>query len=91
MSTRGIRNTEFLLEYIIAILRTVDLYGPAGEAEEMLQEFLGRKYARLFLHELNAWLRSPYAKIEDWDRMVQYRKRLPMNYSEDRDRLLTLT
>ena len=84
------QNSEFLLEYIIAILRTVDLYGPAGQAEEMLQEFLGREHAKLFLHELNAWLRSPYAKIEDWDRMVQYRERLPLNCSQGREGLLTV-
>ena len=90
IGARGIRNAEFLLEYIIAILRTVDLYGPAGQAEEMLQDFLGRKYAKLFIHELNAWLRSPYTKIEDWDRMVQYRERLPTDYSEERETLFML-
>ena len=74
---RRIRNAEFLLEYIIAILKTIDLRGSAGQAEEMLQEFLGREHTKLFLHELNAWLRSPYTKLEDWDRMVQYQKRLP--------------
>lgn len=65
-------NAEFLLEYIIAILKTVDINGSGGQAEDMLQEFLGRDNARLFLHELRAWLRSPYALLEDWDRHVQY-------------------
>ena len=37
----------------------------------MLQDFLGRDNTRLFLHELKAWLRSPYT-LEDWDRHVQY-------------------
>jgi len=69
---RKINNAEFLLEYIIAILKTVDLKGSGGQAEEMLQEFLGRENARLFLHELNAWLRSPYNSLDDWDRHVQY-------------------
>ena len=75
---RSIPNAEFLLEYIIALLKTIDMRGPAGQAEEMLQEFLGREHAKLFLHELNAWLRSPYARVEDWDRMVQYRADLPV-------------
>ncbi|PYI07570.1 hypothetical protein BO78DRAFT_341377 [Aspergillus sclerotiicarbonarius CBS 121057] len=70
-SRRG-NNAEFLLEYIIAILRTVDIKGSAGQAEELLRDFIGRENARLFLHELQAWLRSPYSSLEDWDRNVQY-------------------
>ncbi|KAJ9624141.1 hypothetical protein H2203_005591 [Taxawa tesnikishii (nom. ined.)] len=44
----------------------------SGAAEELMQEFLGRENARLFLHELEQWLRSPYENLEDWDRHVQY-------------------
>lgn len=69
---RRANNAEFLLEYIVAILKTVDIQGSSGEAEEMLQEFLGRENTRLFLHELRAWLRSPYIALADWDRNVQY-------------------
>ena len=68
----SIDNAEFLLEYVIAILKTVDIKGSGGQAEEMLQEFLGRDNTRLCLHELRAWLRSPFEAIEDWDRSVQY-------------------
>lgn len=70
--TRRANNAEFLLEYIIAILKSVDVKGSGGQAEDMLQEFLGRDNTRLFLHELRAWLRSPYLLLEDWDRNVQY-------------------
>ncbi|TAQ85835.1 hypothetical protein B7494_g5855 [Chlorociboria aeruginascens] len=69
---RRVNNAEFLLEYIVAILKTVDIQGSGGHAEEMLQEFLGRENTRLFLHELRAWLRSPFISLEDWDRNVQY-------------------
>ncbi|KAK0113772.1 hypothetical protein ONS95_014022 [Cadophora gregata] len=69
---RRANNAEFLLEYIIAILKTVDIQGSGGQAEEMLSEFLGRQNTRLFLHELRAWLRSPYTELADWDRHVQY-------------------
>ncbi|KAG6016866.1 hypothetical protein E4U43_002878 [Claviceps pusilla] len=69
---RRAMNAEFLLEYIVAILKSVDIMGSGGQAEEMLSEFLGRDNTRLFLHELRAWLRSPYTKLEDWDRAVQY-------------------
>lgn len=69
---RAANNAEFLLEYIIAILRTVDIKGSSGQAEELLREFIGRDHARLFLHELQSWLRSPYISLADWDRAVQY-------------------
>lgn len=69
ISRRG-DSAEFLLEYIVAILKTVDVKG--SQAEDMLQEFLGRDNTMLFLHELKAWLRSPYTTLEDWDRRVQY-------------------
>ncbi|KAH7036484.1 hypothetical protein B0J12DRAFT_581776 [Macrophomina phaseolina] len=76
-ASRRVGNAEFLLEYIIAILKKVEIKGPTGQAEDMLQEFIGRNNARLFLHELGAWLRSPYTRLEDWDRHVQYREPLP--------------
>ncbi|KAF5673019.1 RING finger domain-containing protein [Fusarium heterosporum] len=69
---RRANNAEFLLEYIIAVLKSVDIMGSAGQAEEMIADFLGRDNTRLFLHELRAWLRSPYTKLADWDRAVQY-------------------
>ncbi|KUL84601.1 hypothetical protein ZTR_08728 [Talaromyces verruculosus] len=72
LQNRRANNAEFLLEYVIAILRTVDIKGSAGQAEELLQEFIGRANARLFLHELNSWLRSPYNSLQEWDRHVQY-------------------
>lgn len=69
---RRASNAEFLLEYVISILKTIDLKSSTGQAEELLKDFLGRDHARLFLHELEAWLRSPYERLEDWDRHVQY-------------------
>lgn len=81
-SGRSANNAEFLLEYIIAILRTVDVRDSQGRAEDMLADFLGRSDARLFLHELSAWLRSPYNNLQDWDTHVQYSEPLPgQNYS----------
>ncbi|KAF4126147.1 E3 ubiquitin-protein ligase Topors [Geosmithia morbida] len=65
-------NAEFLLEYVVAILKTVDLMGSAGQAENMVAEYIGRETARVFLHELRSWLRSPFTRLEEWDRLVQY-------------------
>jgi hypothetical protein len=56
----------------VAVLKSVDIQASSGQAEEMLQEFLGREHTRLFLHELRAWLRSPFSTLQQWDRAVQY-------------------
>lgn len=69
---RGFVNAEFLLEYMIALLRNVDIRGADGKAEALLTEMLGRSHARLFLHELDSWMRSPFTRIKDWDMLVQY-------------------
>ena len=68
-------NSSFLIEYIVAILKTNELKGASGHAEDLLAEFLERENARLLLHELEAWLRSPYLNLRDWDRHVQYANR----------------
>ncbi|KAF1950242.1 hypothetical protein CC80DRAFT_369854, partial [Byssothecium circinans] len=65
-------NAEFLLAYIVAMLKKVDIKGSDGRAEDIVGEFLGRRNARLLLHELGAWMRSPFEKLRDWDREVQY-------------------
>ena len=65
-------NAEFLLSYIVSILKMVDIKASNGHAQNLLAEFLGRGNAGLFLHELSAWLRSPYTKVEEWDEEVQY-------------------
>ncbi|KAK7950945.1 uncharacterized protein PG986_006673 [Apiospora aurea] len=69
---RRANNAEFLLEYIVAILKTVDIQGSQGQAQDMLQEFLGRDHARLLLHELRSFLRSPFTSLGAWDSHVQY-------------------
>lgn len=67
-------NAEFLLSYIISILKMVDIKASNGHAENLLADFLGRENSRLFLHELQSWLRSPFEKLEQWDEDVQYNK-----------------
>ena len=71
LARRRANNAEFLLEYVVAILKTVDIQGSQGQAEEMLKDFLGRENTRLLLHELKSFLRSPYS-LDVWDRKVQY-------------------
>ncbi|KAK4107400.1 hypothetical protein N656DRAFT_785304 [Canariomyces notabilis] len=71
-NSRRRANAEFLLEYVVAVLKTVDLQSAGGHAESLLADFLGRDHARLFLHELRCWLRSPCGSLAAWDREVQY-------------------
>jgi hypothetical protein len=81
---QGSSNAEFLLSYIIAILKTVDIQSAGGQAEDMLTDYLSRTDATLFLHELRAWLRSPYESLESWDSHVQYNRNSTSKHSETR-------
>ena len=69
---RKATNREFFLEYVIAILKAIDIRSNSGQAEALLQDYLGKANAHLFLHELESWLRSPYRTVGLWDRHVQY-------------------
>jgi hypothetical protein len=77
-------NTEALLEWIVLVLKSVQLKGADGRAEDLVQEFLGRENARLFLHELEGWLRAPYDSLEEWDAVVQYQVEIPHALPERR-------
>ena len=60
---RKATNREFLLSYIIEILQAIPLKGSEGQAELLVAEFLGMRETRLFLHELESWLRSPFQRV----------------------------
>lgn len=77
-------NALFVLEYVIAILKTVDIQESSGHAENLLSDFLGRENSQIFLHELRNFLRSPFS-IEAWDNHVQYdeTKATPRSSSHD--------
>lgn len=79
-------NVEFLLEYIVSLLKTTEIKGASGKAEDMLGDFLGAENTRIFLHELNAWLRSPYTNLDDWDRHVQYEEPLEPQFNHAHNR-----
>ena len=66
-------NAEFLIEYVVGILKSVDLRGSAGQAEEMVSEVLGKENAQVFIHELNAFVRSPFTTLQPFDNFVQYK------------------
>lgn len=66
------RSRDSVMEHVVAIAKAFDLKGADGRAEDLIAEYIGRENARLLLHELEAWLRSPYPRLEDWDSNVQY-------------------
>lgn len=78
-------NTEFLLEYVVGILKSVDLKSASGAAEDMLTDFLGRRNARIFLHELHAFLRSPFTNLSNFDSFAQYARPIPIRFSDGED------
>ena len=67
----SVGSVEYLLEYIVEILKVTDMKG--GRAEDLLTEYFSEN-SPLFLHELSSWLRSPFERLEDWDTFVQYPK-----------------
>ncbi|TRX97602.1 hypothetical protein FHL15_001357 [Xylaria flabelliformis] len=73
--SRRCNKVDYLVEYTIAILKTLDTQSSEGQAEEMLQVYIGRRFTRLLLHELRAWLKSPCSTLRAWDRIVQYANR----------------
>lgn len=66
---------DYLTEFLIAVLKTNEIKGAEGKAEDLAAEFLGRDNARLLLHELENWLQSPLARLDEWDCVVQYDQR----------------
>lgn len=66
-------NRDFLIEYIVAILRNHELRGADGKAEDLLEGFFGLENTRQLLHELGAWLKSPFERLAGWDACVQYK------------------
>lgn len=71
---------DYMVEYVLTILRTQSPKSFDGRAEDLVAEFVGRDRARLLLHEIDAWLRSPFRRLEAWDQVVQY----PANASAGR-------
>ncbi|KAK0721532.1 hypothetical protein B0T21DRAFT_395686 [Apiosordaria backusii] len=83
-SSRSQQNREFMLEYAIAILKTVDIQSESGaaNAHTLLQDYIllpenGEDRTSLFLHELKNWMRwrgHPIGNmsLEGWDGGVQY-------------------
>jgi hypothetical protein len=63
---------HYLLPYIMAVLQQIDLRGSAGQAVELISEYLGRSTAVLFCHELYAFLSSGTRSVGEWDEQVQY-------------------
>jgi hypothetical protein len=59
------------VDYVMRVLRAVDMQSANGAAEEILRPVTG-EFTGLFLHELRAFLRSPFGRVEEWDEVVRY-------------------
>ncbi|KAM7192487.1 RING U-box [Naviculisporaceae sp. PSN 640] len=75
---------EWVREYIIFLLKSIDTQDHTGYAEHLLSGHLPRDLARHLLHELRAWLRSPFQTPDEWYRAVQYPLENVVRESEDR-------
>ncbi|KAI5806261.1 hypothetical protein EDC01DRAFT_141585 [Geopyxis carbonaria] len=76
-------NAEFLIEYVLAILKTMDVRSSTGAAEDMMADFLGRVNAGIFWHECHAFLRSPFVALQSFDAFVQYERPLPTVFDSE--------
>ncbi|UNI17828.1 RING-type E3 ubiquitin transferase [Purpureocillium takamizusanense] len=63
---------ESMMGHILRLLQHFEIRGSDGGLEDVVARHLGRENTQLLLHELHAFLRSPYERLEDWDRAVQY-------------------
>lgn len=70
---RRASHTEHLIQSIAILIWCFDFKDES--AEHFLAEDLGRDYARLFLHELAGWMRSPCRTLAEYDQLVQYENR----------------
>jgi len=75
-------NREWLVDYILAIVKTINLRSAEGAAEDLIAEFLGKEFASVFVHELHAYLRSPFMRIRDYDGWAQYEMDIPSEIAE---------
>ena len=64
----GIQDVELILEYIVALLKTIDL--KTNQGKECLQEYLGI-HTELFIHELFCFAKS-FLNMEAYDQVVEY-------------------
>ncbi|KAJ8061500.1 hypothetical protein OCU04_009315 [Sclerotinia nivalis] len=62
---------SFVLDRVVDLLKRYDLRDKAVEIEQATEEYLN-EHARLFLHELRAWIESPFETLDQWHRNAKY-------------------
>ncbi|GAB7343596.1 hypothetical protein MBLNU457_1597t1 [Dothideomycetes sp. NU457] len=83
LSTR--QRLEFVLEYIVAMLKSMEIKGADGAMVRLVGEMVGKEDAGLLCHELEAWLRSPFGRLEDWDAGVHRTKQVSYKFQVKKD------
>ena len=94
-----VRQVETNVDWLIRVLKIVDLKDSSGAMVHHVESLLDdlnfgdqELLASLFIHELRAFLMSPYTRLGEWDASVQYdrpmqgRARVPRLPGEDRRR-----
>ncbi|RCI12645.1 hypothetical protein L249_0168 [Ophiocordyceps polyrhachis-furcata BCC 54312] len=69
---RPTATVERLVGHMVFLLCHFEIRGSDGALEDIVTTFLGREIARLLLHELHSFLRSPFESLTEWDVHVQY-------------------
>ncbi|RDA84978.1 hypothetical protein CP532_3875 [Ophiocordyceps camponoti-leonardi (nom. inval.)] len=69
---RPTATVERLVGHMIFLLCHFEIRGNDGALEDIVTTYLGRDNARLLLHELHSFLRSPFESPREWDVHVQY-------------------
>lgn len=69
------RDIEFLTGYLSALIQLVDTQTIKGAklASNTISDYLGHANTTIFLHELRAFLKSPFETLVEYDNVVQYR------------------
>ncbi|RDA91839.1 hypothetical protein CP533_3664 [Ophiocordyceps camponoti-saundersi (nom. inval.)] len=71
-SERRRLSVERLVSHMVYLLGHFEIRGSDGHLEDLVTNHLGRENARLLLHELQSFLRSPFESLREWDLHVQY-------------------
>lgn len=76
-------NVEFMLQYIVeGVLTRLDIQAPG--TLKLVGDYVGTDTARVLLHELRTFLRSPYEDLRSFDRsmLIQYGRTLEPSWPD---------
>lgn len=69
---KRVPNNEFLIEYMVAVLKRFEIRDSEGRVQRLIGEYLGMENAGMVCHELEGFLRWKGEGLKEWDEVVQY-------------------